>query len=103
MSKPRREEAGEAISADTVRHVAAIARLRLSDDEVERLKREAQLILAHFDAVKDTPPGEEEGSTRPAPPFRDDVPRGPDRPSVNEMVETFKKKKDRRLMVPRGL
>jgi aspartyl/glutamyl-tRNA(Asn/Gln) amidotransferase C subunit len=103
VSKPRQGETGEALNADTVRHVAAIARLRLTEDEVERLQDEAQAILAYFDDVKDTPTEEQVKSAGAEALLRDDVSSGPDHGAVDEMVGTFKKTKDRHLLVPRGL
>lgn len=39
------------ITEDEVRHVAWLAKLELSDDEVERLAGEMEDVLTHFDAL----------------------------------------------------
>jgi aspartyl-tRNA(Asn)/glutamyl-tRNA(Gln) amidotransferase subunit C len=41
------------IDADVVRHVARLARLGLSEDEVEQMKRELSVILDYVDEVQD--------------------------------------------------
>lgn len=42
----------ERLSADEVRHVARLARLGLSEDEVEQLRAELSALLEHVDAVR---------------------------------------------------
>ncbi|MGH9292459.1 MAG: Asp-tRNA(Asn)/Glu-tRNA(Gln) amidotransferase subunit GatC [Acidimicrobiales bacterium] len=42
----------ERLSADEVRHVARLARLGLSEDEVEKLRAELSALLEHVDAVR---------------------------------------------------
>ena len=49
------------ISADDVLHVAQLARLRLSDDEVSRMSEQLSTILGHVEALgglglEDVPP-----------------------------------------------
>lgn len=41
------------IDADTVRHVARLARLGLSADEQERMQRELSVILDHVEGIQD--------------------------------------------------
>jgi len=41
------------IDADVVRHVARLARLALSDEERETMRRELSVILEHVDQVQD--------------------------------------------------
>ena len=40
-----------ALTSDEVRHIAALARMALSDDEVERLREQLSGILAHFETL----------------------------------------------------
>ncbi len=46
---------GVELTADEVRHVAALARLGLDDAEVERLGRELTSILAHVNTIAALP------------------------------------------------
>ena len=41
----------EPLSLDEVRHVASLARLRLTDDEAEQYRRELSAVLAHIDML----------------------------------------------------
>ncbi len=41
------------IERDQVLHVARLARLRLSDDEVERMSRELSTILDHIEKIEE--------------------------------------------------
>jgi aspartyl-tRNA(Asn)/glutamyl-tRNA(Gln) amidotransferase subunit C len=43
------------VSADDVRHIAALARLRLDTDEVQRLAVQLNAILAHMDELRAVP------------------------------------------------
>lgn len=103
-AEPDPRRGSEELSAETLSHIARIARLRLTNDEVERLRREAGSILAYFDDIKDAasvetatdPPSEVEM-------LRDDRVEPPDAGAVAEMVGAFKKRAGRRLLVPRGL
>lgn len=42
----------EPLSLDEVRHVASLARLRLTDEETEQYRRELSTVLAHIDMLK---------------------------------------------------
>ena len=42
----------EPLSLDEVRHVASLARLRLTDEETEQYRRELSAVLAHIDMLK---------------------------------------------------
>ena len=39
------------LSADEVRHIALLARVGMSDDEIERMREEMSNILGHFDVL----------------------------------------------------
>ena len=50
-----------ALTSDEVRHIATLARVHLSGDEVERMREQLSGILAHFEALNaintdDVPP-----------------------------------------------
>jgi len=50
-----------ALTSDEVRHIATLARVHLSDDEVERMREQLSGILAHFETLNaidtdDVPP-----------------------------------------------
>ena len=40
------------LSTDEVRHIALLARVGMSDDEIERMREEMSNILEHFDVLK---------------------------------------------------
>lgn len=91
-----------ALSTDDVRHVAKLARLALSDDEVEGLRSQLSDILAYAEQVSaaataDVPP------TSHAYPlanvFREDVPR----PSLSpqDAISTAPEAEDGRFRVPK--
>ena len=40
------------MNADDVRHIARLARIRLTDDEVERFTRDLSAIVAEFDRLR---------------------------------------------------
>jgi aspartyl-tRNA(Asn)/glutamyl-tRNA(Gln) amidotransferase subunit C len=42
-----------ALSTDEVRHIAHLARVALSDDEVERMRDQLSSILDHFDVLSE--------------------------------------------------
>jgi aspartyl-tRNA synthetase len=49
---PAVEEAQERISLETVRHVARLARLRVTEEEVQVYRRELNAVLTHFEALQ---------------------------------------------------
>ena len=65
------------IDDDTVRHLARLARLRLTDDERGRLRGELESLLEHFAELKsvDTSTVEPSFHTIDATPLRSDEPR----------------------------
>ena len=40
------------LSTDEVRHIALLARVGMSDDEIERMREEMSNILEHFDVLR---------------------------------------------------
>ncbi len=67
-----------ALSADEVRHVAMLARLALTDDEVERLAPQLSDILAYAEQVGEVAADDVPPTTHPFPlrnVFRPDEPR----------------------------
>jgi aspartyl-tRNA(Asn)/glutamyl-tRNA(Gln) amidotransferase subunit C len=68
------------IQPEEVREIAALARLRLEDDEVERLTHDLDAILAYIDTVTSLDTGDAEPMTHAVPfdcPEREDVPGEP--------------------------
>ena len=64
------------VSPEDVRHIARLARLELTDEEVERFRRELSTILAYVEKLEEL----EAGSAAEPP--------GPDQPlRVDELVE----------------
>jgi aspartyl-tRNA(Asn)/glutamyl-tRNA(Gln) amidotransferase subunit C len=66
-----------ALSADEVRHVAMLARLALTDDEIDGLAPELNAILTYAEQVGEVAASEVAPTTHPYPLFnvvRDDVP-----------------------------
>ena len=49
------KEAPEAITPDTVRHVAKLARLALRDEDIPRLATDLQAIVGYFDSLSEVP------------------------------------------------
>lgn len=90
------------LSTDDVRHVARLARLALSDQEVESLRGELSEILAYADKVSevaaaDVPP------TSHAYPMRNVLRADEPRPSLpqQEAIATAPQAEDGRFRVPK--
>lgn len=83
------------VDPDQVRHVADLARLELSEEEVERLSEEMGRVLSRF-AELESAERETEGDGGPAPGSRpgetaadgdDDAPLRPDRPDADRLAQ----------------
>ena len=90
------------IQPDEVRTIAALARLRLSEAEIERMTHELDAILDYIDIVKNL----DTENTEPMPhavPF--DCPLRPDEPkpslSVEEALQNAPRRHDAFFEVPR--
>jgi aspartyl-tRNA(Asn)/glutamyl-tRNA(Gln) amidotransferase subunit C len=90
------------LSTDEVRHVARLARVALSDDEVEALRTQLSDILAYAEkvgevAAEDVPPTGHAYALRNV--LREDAPR----PSLppDQAVATAPEAEDGRFRVPR--
>lgn len=55
------------VSRDVVEHVATLARLALSDEEIERLRHEMGRILEHADALQEIDTDDIEGTSHVIP------------------------------------
>lgn len=91
-----------ALSADEVRHVAMLARLAVTDDEVEALAPELNAILGYAEQVGEVAADDVEPTVHPIPLFnvlREDEP-GPvlDRA---ELLAQAPAAEDDRIVVPR--
>lgn len=90
------------LSADEVRHVAMLARLALSDDEVGELAPQLSSILDYAEQVGEVAAGDVEPTVHPYPlhnVVRPDVPRpGLDR---GEVLAAAPDVEDHRFAVPR--
>jgi aspartyl-tRNA(Asn)/glutamyl-tRNA(Gln) amidotransferase subunit C len=90
------------IQPDEVRTIAALARLRLSEAEIERMTHELDAILEYIDTVKNLDTGNTEPMTH-AVPF--DCPLRPDEPkpslSVEEALQNAPRRHDAFFEVPR--
>jgi aspartyl-tRNA(Asn)/glutamyl-tRNA(Gln) amidotransferase subunit C len=90
------------IQPDEVRTIAALARLRLSEAEIERMTHELDAILDYIDIVKNLDTGNTEPMTH-AVPF--DCPLRPDEPkpslSVEEALQNAPRRHDAFFEVPR--
>jgi aspartyl-tRNA(Asn)/glutamyl-tRNA(Gln) amidotransferase subunit C len=60
------------IGADDVRHIARLARLDLSEDEVERFRRELSAILEYVNRLEELEPGRAAEPESPDQPLRED-------------------------------
>ena len=90
------------IQPDEVRTIAALARLRLSDAEIERMTHELDAILEYIDTVKNLDTGNTEPMTHAVPfdcPLRDDQP-APSL-SVDEALQNAPRRHDSFFEVPR--
>ena len=92
------------ISADDVRHVAKLARLDITDDEVETFTGQLAAVLQHAEDVEALDVAGVPPTAHPLPlknVFREDEPRdGLDRDEVLEMAPAVE---DGRFRVPRIL
>ena len=90
------------IQPDEVRTIAALARLRLSEAEIERMTHELDAILEYIDTVKNLDTGDTEPMTHAVPfdcPLRDDEP-APSL-SVQEALQNAPRRRDSFFEVPR--
>ena len=90
------------IQPDEVRTIAALARLRLSEAEIERMTHELDAILEYIDTVKNLDTGSTEPMTHAVPfdcPLRDDEP-APSL-SVQEALQNAPRRRDSFFEVPR--
>lgn len=95
---------GERITAADVRHVARLARLDVTDDEVETFTGQLAAILGHAEDVESLDVDGVPPTAHPLPVanvFRDDVPR----PSIDrdEVLAAAPAAEDGRFRVPRIL
>jgi len=60
------------IGADDVRHIARLARLDLSEDEVQRFRRELSAILEYVNRLEELEPGSAAEPEPPDQPLRED-------------------------------
>jgi aspartyl-tRNA(Asn)/glutamyl-tRNA(Gln) amidotransferase subunit C len=60
------------IGADDVRHIARLARLDLSEDEVQRFRRELSAILEYVKRLEELEPGSAAEPEPPDQPLRED-------------------------------
>jgi aspartyl-tRNA(Asn)/glutamyl-tRNA(Gln) amidotransferase subunit C len=90
------------IQPDEVRTIAALARLRLSPEEIERMTHELDAILEYIDTVKNLDTGDTEPMTH-AVPF--DCPLRQDEPmpslSVEDALQNAPRRRDSFFEVPR--
>lgn len=90
------------IQPDEVREIAALARLRLSEVEIERMTHELDAILEYIDTVKNLDTGNTEPMTHAVPfdcPLRDDEP-APSL-SVDDALKNAPRRRDSFFEVPR--
>ena len=61
------------VSPEDVRHIARLARLELTDEEVERFRRELSTILGYVEKLDELEAGSAAEPPRPDQPLRDDA------------------------------
>jgi aspartyl-tRNA(Asn)/glutamyl-tRNA(Gln) amidotransferase subunit C len=90
------------IRPEELKEIAALARLRLDDGEIERLTHDLDAILGHIDTIKNLDTGDAEPMTH-AVPF--DCPLRPDEPGaplpVDEAVRNAPRREGSFFEVPR--
>ena len=78
QSTPSRGKSKEAgLTPDVVRHLAGLARIALTEDEIVKLTGELDVILASIDKVSEVATADVRGTSHPIPltnVYRDDVP-----------------------------
>ena len=90
------------IQPDEVRTIAALARLRLSEAEIERMTHELDAILEYIDTVRNLDTGDTEPMTHAVPfdcPLREDEPKPS--LSVDEALRNAPRRRDAFFEVPR--
>jgi aspartyl-tRNA(Asn)/glutamyl-tRNA(Gln) amidotransferase subunit C len=90
------------IQPDEVRTIAALARLRLSEAEIERMTHELDAILEYIDTVKNLDTGDTEPMTHAVPfdcPLREDEPKPS--LSVDDALRNAPRRRDAFFEVPR--
>lgn len=61
------------VSPEDVRHIARLARLELTDEEVEQFRRELSTILAYVEKLEELEAGSAAEPERPDQPLREDT------------------------------
>ncbi|HJU86034.1 MAG TPA: Asp-tRNA(Asn)/Glu-tRNA(Gln) amidotransferase subunit GatC [Gemmatimonadota bacterium] len=61
------------VSPEDVRHIARLARLELTDDEVERFRHELSVILAYVEKLEELEAGSAAEPAGPDQPLREDA------------------------------
>jgi aspartyl-tRNA(Asn)/glutamyl-tRNA(Gln) amidotransferase subunit C len=90
------------IRPDEVREIAALARLHLSPEEIERMTHELDDILQYIDTVKNLDTGDAEPMTHAVPfdcPLREDEPKPS--LSVEQALGNAPRRRDAFFEVPR--
>lgn len=90
------------INSEEVREIAALARLRLDEAEIERMTHELDGILGYIETVKNLPTESIEPMTHAVPfdcPMRDDV--AGQSLTVDEALQNAPRRRDGSFEVPR--
>ena len=90
------------INSEEVREIAALARLRLDETEIERMTHELDGILGYIETVKNLPTANVEPMTHAVPfdcPMRDDV--SGQSLTVDEALQNAPYRRDGSFEVPR--
>ncbi|HET6361048.1 MAG TPA: Asp-tRNA(Asn)/Glu-tRNA(Gln) amidotransferase subunit GatC [Gemmatimonadota bacterium] len=61
------------VSPEDVRHIARLARLELTDEEVDRFRRELSTILAYVEKLEELEAGSAAEPPKPDQPLREDA------------------------------
>jgi aspartyl-tRNA(Asn)/glutamyl-tRNA(Gln) amidotransferase subunit C len=78
------------VSPEDVRHIARLARLELTDEEVERFRRELSTILAYVEKLEELEPGSAPEPGKPDQPLRQDaLAEWPDVTPLHEAAPDF--------------
>jgi aspartyl-tRNA(Asn)/glutamyl-tRNA(Gln) amidotransferase subunit C len=92
------------INSEEVREIAALARLRLDEAEIERMTHELDGILGYIETVKNLPTADVEPMTHAVPfdcPMREDV--SGQSLTVEEALQNAPRRRDGSFEVPRIL
>lgn len=91
------------INKEQVQYIAKLARIKLTEKEIEKFQKELSSILDYFDLLKEVDVKEAEPTfyffKRNSVPLREDIPEPEDPKVVERLIESAPAKKERNIKV----